>query len=107
MNNNNNNNGAAGQDKKDYLDKAVESVEKKFGGSWGQNTTKNRGINEKIVRFLPPTPLAPQKFLHLITPSFYSRVCVSLVDKATPQTDGIRNFFEKSTGKKVPKNVSN
>jgi len=41
----------------DYLDKGLDAVEKKFGGSWGQNTQKNRNINEKIVRshfpFLP------------------------------------------------------
>ncbi|KAH8727152.1 hypothetical protein GQ44DRAFT_704594 [Phaeosphaeriaceae sp. PMI808] len=34
---------------KDYGDKALESAEKKFGGSMGQNTEKNRGINEKIT----------------------------------------------------------
>lgn len=34
---------------KDYLDKGLEGAEKKFGGSMGQNTEKNRGVNEKIV----------------------------------------------------------
>jgi hypothetical protein len=33
----------------DYLDKGLDSAEKKFGGSMGQNTEKNRGVNEKIV----------------------------------------------------------
>lgn len=33
----------------DYLDKGLDAVEKKFGGSWGQNTQKNRNINEKIT----------------------------------------------------------
>lgn len=37
------------QDKKDYVDKGLEGAEKKFGGSMGQNTEKNRGVNEKIV----------------------------------------------------------
>ncbi|KAJ4348207.1 uncharacterized protein N0V89_009579 [Didymosphaeria variabile] len=47
MNSNTNNNAAAGQ--KDYLDKGLDAAEKKFGGSWGQNTEKNRGVNEKIT----------------------------------------------------------
>ncbi|KAF2685770.1 hypothetical protein K458DRAFT_387724 [Lentithecium fluviatile CBS 122367] len=34
---------------KDYLDKAVESAEKKYGGSMGQNVQKSRGMNEKIT----------------------------------------------------------
>jgi hypothetical protein len=33
----------------DYADKGLDAVEKKFGGSMGQNTEKNRGVNEKIV----------------------------------------------------------
>jgi hypothetical protein len=37
--------------KEDYLDKGLDSAEKKFGGSMGQNTEKNRGVNEKIVRY--------------------------------------------------------
>jgi hypothetical protein len=36
--------------KEDYLDKGLDSAEKKFGGSMGQDTEKNRGVNEKIVR---------------------------------------------------------
>jgi hypothetical protein len=51
MNSNTNNN--AGN--KDYLDKGLDAVEKKFGGSMGANPDKNRGMNEKIVR--PPPPL--------------------------------------------------
>lgn len=39
----------------DYLDKGLDSVEKKFGGSMGQDTQKNRAINEKIVSFNPKT----------------------------------------------------
>jgi hypothetical protein len=35
----------------DYLDKGLDSAEKKFGGSMGQNTEKNRGVNEKIVSY--------------------------------------------------------
>lgn len=34
---------------KDYVDKGLEGAEKKFGGSMGQNTEKNKGVNEKIV----------------------------------------------------------
>ncbi|KAF2466756.1 uncharacterized protein BDR25DRAFT_236650 [Lindgomyces ingoldianus] len=33
----------------DYLDRGLDSVEKKFGGSMGQDANKNRGINEKIT----------------------------------------------------------
>ncbi|KAJ4350616.1 hypothetical protein N0V95_004575 [Ascochyta clinopodiicola] len=46
--NSNTNNAAAGQ-KEDYLDKGLDSVEKKFGGSMGQDSQKNRGVNEKIT----------------------------------------------------------
>lgn len=56
MNSNTNN---ASNQNEDYLDKGLDSAEKKFGGSMGQDTQKNRGINEKIVRLphsLPSTP---------------------------------------------------
>lgn len=55
MNNYNYNNtqAPAGQ-KEDYLDKALDAAEKKWGGSLGQNPQKNRAVNEKIVRI--PTP---------------------------------------------------
>ena len=36
--------------REDYLDKGLDTAEKKFGGAAGQDTEKNRGINEKIVR---------------------------------------------------------
>jgi hypothetical protein len=41
--------------REDYLDKGLDAAEKKFGGVAGQDTEKNRGINEKIVRlaFMP------------------------------------------------------
>lgn len=52
MNSNTNN---AGAGNKDYLDKGLDAVEKKFGGSMGANPDKHRGINEKIVR--PPIAL--------------------------------------------------
>ncbi|KAF1365210.1 hypothetical protein EJ07DRAFT_96218 [Lizonia empirigonia] len=45
--NSNTNNAAAG--KEDYLDKGMYCTPKKFGGSMGQDTQKNRGINEKIT----------------------------------------------------------
>jgi hypothetical protein len=38
--------------KEDYLDKGLDSAEKKYGGSMGQDTEKNRGVNEKIVRLI-------------------------------------------------------
>jgi hypothetical protein len=44
-----NSNNQAGAGKEDYADKGLDAVEKKFGGSMGQNTEKNRGVNEKIV----------------------------------------------------------
>ncbi|KAF2252695.1 hypothetical protein BU26DRAFT_562415 [Trematosphaeria pertusa] len=46
MNSNTNN---ASNQNEDYLDKGLDSAEKKFGGSMGQDTQKNRGINEKIT----------------------------------------------------------
>jgi hypothetical protein len=39
----------AGAGNEDYADKGLDAAEKKFGGSMGQNTEKNRGVNEKIV----------------------------------------------------------
>ena len=46
----------------DYLDKGLDAAEKKWGGSAGQDTEKNRGVNEKIVRLCiqpPPTIYSP------------------------------------------------
>ncbi|KAF2846032.1 hypothetical protein T440DRAFT_472187 [Plenodomus tracheiphilus IPT5] len=43
-----NNNNQAGQ-KEDYLDKGLDAAEKKYGGSAGQDSQKNRGVNEKIT----------------------------------------------------------
>ncbi|KAF1973559.1 hypothetical protein BU23DRAFT_533190 [Bimuria novae-zelandiae CBS 107.79] len=48
MNSNSNNAAGSGQ-KEDYLDKGLDAAEKKFGGSMGQDTQKNRGVNEKIT----------------------------------------------------------
>lgn len=50
MNNASQQNTNAGNE--DYLDKGLDQAEKKFGGSMGQDTQKNRGVNEKIVRRL-------------------------------------------------------
>jgi len=50
-----NNNNSAGN--KDYLDKAVESAERKFGGAQGQKLAGNRNMNEKIVRLSLRAPL--------------------------------------------------
>jgi hypothetical protein len=43
-------NNASGQGQEDYLDKGLDAVEKKYGGTWGADTNKNRAMNEKIVR---------------------------------------------------------
>lgn len=89
--NTNTNNAAGGAQKEDYLDKGLDAAEKKFGGSWGQDTQKNRGVNEKIVRVAPTAAFA--------------RVYSILINYR--QTDGARNMFEKATGKKVPEKFSN
>jgi hypothetical protein len=48
------NNSSSGQQnqgqREDYLDKGLDTAEKKFGGAAGQDSEKNRGVNEKIVR---------------------------------------------------------
>jgi hypothetical protein len=36
--------------REDYLDKGLDTAEKKFGGAAGQDPQKNRAVNEKIVR---------------------------------------------------------
>ncbi|RMZ70152.1 hypothetical protein GMOD_00000209 [Pyrenophora seminiperda CCB06] len=35
--------------REDYLDKGLDAAEKKWGGSAGQDTEKNRAVNEKII----------------------------------------------------------
>ncbi|KAG9191786.1 hypothetical protein G6011_10520 [Alternaria panax] len=35
--------------REDYLDKGLDAAEKKFGGAAGQDTERNRGVNEKIT----------------------------------------------------------
>lgn len=74
---------------KDYMDKGLESAEKKFGGSAGQNTEKNSNVNEKIVSGNEHVTDLEASLLTLW------------------QTDGARNMFEKATGKDVPDKVSN
>lgn len=44
--------GPAGQDNRDYLDKALDAAEKKFGGQRFADPNKNRGMNEKITDFI-------------------------------------------------------
>ena len=51
-NTNTNTNATAGNE--DYLDKGLDAVEKKFGGSMGSDPNKNRGVNEKIVSLPSP-----------------------------------------------------
>ena len=52
MDNTNNASNAGGADNRDYLDKGLEAVEKKFGGArfaGPDAVEKNRGMNEKIT----------------------------------------------------------
>ncbi|KAL1630913.1 hypothetical protein SLS56_004726 [Neofusicoccum ribis] len=42
-------NTSGGAQNEDYLDKGLDATEKKYGGSMGQNTEKNRAMNEKIT----------------------------------------------------------
>ena len=52
MDNTNNTSNAGGADNRDYLDKGLEAVEKKFGGArfaGPDAAAKNRGMNEKIT----------------------------------------------------------
>ena len=44
--------GANVPDNRDYLDKALDAVEKKFGGQRFADPNKNRGMNEKITDFI-------------------------------------------------------
>lgn len=46
--------------KEDYLDKGLDAAEKKWGGAAGQDTQKNRAVNEKIVsRSYSPYSVSP------------------------------------------------
>lgn len=45
----NTNPAATGSGDKDYVDKALESAERKFGGAHGAKLAGNRSMNEKIV----------------------------------------------------------
>jgi hypothetical protein len=55
----------------------------------GQDTQKNRAVNEKIVSWMQRV-LAETSLLTMLQ-----------------QTDGARNMFEKATGKHVPEKISN
>lgn len=44
--------GATVPDNRDYLDKALDAVEKKFGGERFADPNKNRAMNEKITDFI-------------------------------------------------------
>ncbi|OAL54859.1 hypothetical protein IQ07DRAFT_640332 [Pyrenochaeta sp. DS3sAY3a] len=45
----NTNPAATGSGDKDYVDKALESAERKFGGAHGAKLAGNRSMNEKIT----------------------------------------------------------
>ncbi|KAF2803700.1 uncharacterized protein BDZ99DRAFT_526180 [Mytilinidion resinicola] len=77
----------------DYVDKGLDAVEKKFGGAYGADPGKNRGVNEKIVGCSFPRLTLPRS-----ETSFADMVL---------ETDGARGLFEKATGKKVPDKFSN
>lgn len=47
MSSNTNTQQSGGQE--DYLDKGLDQAEKKFGGAAGQDSQKNRAVNEKVV----------------------------------------------------------
>jgi hypothetical protein len=63
------NNGQSNPGNKDYLDKGLESVERKFGGAQGQKLAGNRNMNEKIVR-LPLPRFYPPSCTYIFTTSF-------------------------------------
>ncbi len=44
--------GNPGGDNRDYLDKGLDAVEKKFGGQRFADPQKNRAMNEKITDFI-------------------------------------------------------
>jgi hypothetical protein len=92
MNNNGSQQPAAG--KEDYLDKGLDTAEKKFGGAAGANTEKNRGVNEKIVCYSKQEAVWASSM-----PQTYTDWLL--------QTDGARGMFEKATGKDVSDKVSN
>ena len=45
-------NAGGAPDNRDYLDKGLDAVEKKFGGQRFADPNKNRGMNEKITDFI-------------------------------------------------------
>lgn len=44
--------GASVPDDRDYMDKGLDAVEKKFGGERFSDPSKNRAMNEKITDFV-------------------------------------------------------
>lgn len=44
--------GAGVADDRDYMDKGLDAVEKKFGGQRFSDPSKNRAMNEKITDFI-------------------------------------------------------
>ena len=57
--------GAGVRDDRDYLDKALDAVEKKFGGNRFADPNKNRAMNEKITDFI-------RKMIEKVTGYVYS-----------------------------------
>lgn len=47
--------GNPGGDGRDYMDKGLDAVEKKFGGQRFADPQKNRGMNEKIMDYIRKT----------------------------------------------------
>lgn len=82
-------NSAAGGN--DYLDKAFNTVASKFGGAQGKKIAANKGLSEKIVRFLStflPFSLPSLTSLSLSTFSFPSLPLHSQIHTHTISASG-------------------
>jgi hypothetical protein len=93
MNNNGSQQPAAG--KEDYLDKGLDTAEKKFGGAAGANTEKNRGVNEKIVCY----PKQEAIWLHRCHRFMLTNCCRPMVHEACSRRLRARMYRTKSRTK--------
>ena len=94
MDNTNNVNNAGGADNRDYLDKGLEAVEKKFGGArfaGPDAAAKNRSMNEKITDTI-------RKLIEKVT----GYVFYTLEDRGIHCANVLSSYR-----KKVPSKVSN
>jgi hypothetical protein len=88
------NNGASNPGNKDYLDKGLESVERKFGGAQGNKLAGNRNMNEKIVR----TPLPVLTHLPPIIRALSSHTVANVQQRPMAHATSSKN----SPAKKCP-----